>query len=169
MSCDGTWRLWNPWVQKARCLAKVVSDRHYWTSYTVASVHFNPNTFIFLRPSLIATGSYGDRGTILTYKWECALGVVLQSEVLLAQKVLPERCSQKDRGSLHVYINLYRGTDEIGSLRFVIDMYWCKWGFGVVFSFEHNHTPSRKKTVTGMQVVTTSQVQIMGCRSKAIL
>ena len=35
--------------------------------------------------------------------------------------------------------------------------------------FKHNHTPSGKKTVTGMQVVTTSQVQIIGCRSKAIL
>ena len=35
--------------------------------------------------------------------------------------------------------------------------------------FEHNHTPSGKKTVTGMPVVTTSQVQIIGCRSKAIL
>ena len=36
--------------------------------------------------------------------------------------------------------------------------------------FEHNHTPSGKKTVTGiMQVVTTSQVQIIGCKSKAIL
>ena len=35
--------------------------------------------------------------------------------------------------------------------------------------FDHNHTPSGKKTVTGMQVVTTSQVQIIRCRSKAIL
>ena len=37
------------------------------------------------------------------------------------------------------------------------------------FLFEHNHTPSGKKTVTGMHVVTTSQVQIIRCRSKAIL
>ena len=38
------------------------------------------------------------------------------------------------------------------------------------FFFKHNHIPSGKKTtVTGMQVVTTSQVQIIGCRSKAIL
>ena len=37
------------------------------------------------------------------------------------------------------------------------------------FFFEHNNTPSGKKTVTGMQVVTTSQVQIIRCRSKAIL
>ena len=35
--------------------------------------------------------------------------------------------------------------------------------------FKHNHTPSGKKTVTGIQVVTTSQVQIISCRSKAIL
>ena len=45
-------------------------------------------------------------------------------------------------------------------------------GFGFIFRiffFKHNHTPSGKKTVTGMQVVTTSQVQIIGCRSKAIL
>ena len=38
-----------------------------------------------------------------------------------------------------------------------------------IFIFKHNHTPSGKKPVTGMQVVTTSQVQIIGCRSKAIL
>ena len=36
-----------------------------------------------------------------------------------------------------------------------------------VFIYEHNHTPSGKKTVTRMQVVTTSQVQIIGCKSKA--
>ena len=35
--------------------------------------------------------------------------------------------------------------------------------------FKHNHTPRGKKTMTGMQVVTTSKVQIAGCRSKAIL
>ena len=30
------------------------------------------------------------------------------------------------------------------------------------FSFEHNHTPSEKKTVTAMQVVNYTQVQIIG-------
>ena len=41
--------------------------------------------------------------------------------------------------------------------------------FSFSFFFEHNHTLSGKKTVTEIQVVTTFQVQIIGCRSKAIL
>ena len=41
--------------------------------------------------------------------------------------------------------------------------------FFFLFLFDHNHTLSGKKTVTGMQVVTTSQVQIIECRSKVIL
>ena len=34
--------------------------------------------------------------------------------------------------------------------------------------FEHNHTPSGKKMVTRVQVITASQVQSIGCRWQAI-
>ena len=37
-----------------------------------------------------------------------------------------------------------------------------------IFFPEHSHTPSGKKTVTGVQVVTASQVQSSGCRWQAI-
>ena len=37
------------------------------------------------------------------------------------------------------------------------------------FFFEHNCTPSGKKMVTGVQVITASQVQSIGCRWQAIL
>ena len=40
--------------------------------------------------------------------------------------------------------------------------------FSFFFSFEPNRTPNKKKTVTGVQVVTTSQVQSIGCRWQAI-
>ena len=36
------------------------------------------------------------------------------------------------------------------------------------FFNEHNHTPSGKKMVTGVQVVTAYQVQFIGCRWQAI-
>ena len=36
------------------------------------------------------------------------------------------------------------------------------------FIFEHNCTPSGRKTVTGVQVITASQVQSIGCRSQAL-
>ena len=38
----------------------------------------------------------------------------------------------------------------------------------LMFLFEHNHTPSGKKTVTGMQVITASQVKSIGCRWQAL-
>ena len=42
-------------------------------------------------------------------------------------------------------------------------------GFFYYFSFsEHNHTPSGKKTMTGVQKVTAFQVQSSGCRWQAI-
>ena len=40
---------------------------------------------------------------------------------------------------------------------------------GCLFFSEHNCTPSGKKMVTGLQVVTASQVQIIECRWQAIL
>ena len=36
------------------------------------------------------------------------------------------------------------------------------------FYFKHNRTLNRKKTVTGVQVMTTSQVQTIGCNWQAI-
>ena len=33
---------------------------------------------------------------------------------------------------------------------------------------EHNRTPSGKKTVTGVQVITASQAQSIGCRRQAL-
>ena len=38
----------------------------------------------------------------------------------------------------------------------------------VVVVYEHNRTPSGKKTVTGVQVVTASEVQSIRCRWQAI-
>ena len=38
----------------------------------------------------------------------------------------------------------------------------------VVVVYEHNCTTSRKKTVTGLQVVTASEVQSIRCRWQAI-
>jgi len=45
----------------------------------------------------------------------------------------------------------------------------CKPPYLIHICFEHNHTPSGKKMVTGVQVITASQVQSIGCRWKAIL
>ena len=36
------------------------------------------------------------------------------------------------------------------------------------FFFEHNRTPNRKKMVTGVQVITASQAQNIGCRWQAL-
>ena len=36
------------------------------------------------------------------------------------------------------------------------------------YFFEHNHTPSGKKTVIGVQVTTASQVQSIGCKWQTI-
>ena len=41
--------------------------------------------------------------------------------------------------------------------------------FFFFFLFEHNCSPSGKKTVTGVQVITASQVQSIGCRWQALL
>ena len=40
----------------------------------------------------------------------------------------------------------------------------------VLFCFfeHHNHTPSGKKSVTGVQVITASQAQSIGCRWQAL-
>ena len=43
------------------------------------------------------------------------------------------------------------------------------WVVTVFFFFEHNRTLSGKEMMTGVQVVTTSQVQSIGCRWQAIL
>ena len=44
------------------------------------------------------------------------------------------------------------------------------FSYFIILSFEHNHTPSEKKIimVTGVEVVTASQVQNIGCRWQAI-
>ena len=43
-----------------------------------------------------------------------------------------------------------------------INILYCTYEHRTFFS-KHNHTPSGKKTVTGMQAVTPSQVQSIGC------
>ena len=62
----------------------------------------------------------------------------------------------------HLSITVLLKTPAITTVSFFFFFFFC-----FVF-YKHNHTPNGKKMVTGMQVVTTSQVQIIGCRSKAI-
>ena len=44
---------------------------------------------------------------------------------------------------------------------------WARFP-GFYYIFEHNRTPSGKKTVTGVQVISASQVQSISCRWQAL-
>ena len=45
---------------------------------------------------------------------------------------------------------------------------WSLFFYLICSLFKHNHTPSGKKTVTGVQVITASQAQSIRCRWQAL-
>ena len=58
-------------------------------------------------------------------------------------------------------------ADAIKSKSYAVNRPIADYVFFFKF-FEHNHTPSGKKMVTRVQVITASQVQTIGCRWQAL-